>query len=93
MPHLAILTQYFPPEMGAPQARLHGLGEALVAGAGLVARPGDVSTLEQAYRLLARSSETRARLGDEGRDAALRVYDRRLIAERFDGFLRGLLSV
>src|SRR6185437_4685609 len=30
MPRLCILTQYFPPEMGAPQARLSELGEHLV---------------------------------------------------------------
>lgn len=30
MPRLNILTQYFPPEMGAPQARLSELGERLV---------------------------------------------------------------
>jgi len=30
MPRLTILTQYFPPEMGAPQARLSELGERLV---------------------------------------------------------------
>lgn len=29
MPRLCILTQYFPPEMGAPQARLSELGERL----------------------------------------------------------------
>src|SRR4029078_11169021 len=29
-PRLCILTQYFPPEMGAPQARLSELGERLV---------------------------------------------------------------
>lgn len=33
MPSLLILTQYFPPEMGAPQVRLYELGEAL-AGRG-----------------------------------------------------------
>jgi hypothetical protein len=27
---LCILTQYFPPEMGAPQARLSELGERLI---------------------------------------------------------------
>lgn len=31
MPRLCILTQYFPPEMGAPQARLSELGARLVA--------------------------------------------------------------
>jgi glycosyltransferase involved in cell wall biosynthesis len=31
MPRLCILTQYFPPEMGAPQARLSELGSRLVA--------------------------------------------------------------
>lgn len=30
MPRLCILTQYFPPEMGAPQARLSELGERLL---------------------------------------------------------------
>jgi glycosyltransferase involved in cell wall biosynthesis len=30
MPRLCILTQYFPPEMGAPQGRLSELGERLV---------------------------------------------------------------
>ena len=30
MPRLTMLTQYFPPEMGAPQARLSELGERLV---------------------------------------------------------------
>lgn len=30
MPRLCILTQYFPPEMGAPQARLSELGERLI---------------------------------------------------------------
>ena len=30
MPRLCILTQYFPPEMGAPQARLSELGERLM---------------------------------------------------------------
>ena len=30
MPRLNILTQYFPPEMGAPQARLSELGERLI---------------------------------------------------------------
>src|SRR5688572_29328061 len=30
MPRLNILTQYFPPEMGAPQARLSELGERLL---------------------------------------------------------------
>jgi asparagine synthetase B (glutamine-hydrolysing) len=30
MPRLCILTQYFPPEMGAPQACLSSLGERLV---------------------------------------------------------------
>lgn len=30
MPRLTILTQYFPPEMGAPQARLSELGERLI---------------------------------------------------------------
>ncbi len=30
MPRICILTQYFPPEMGAPQARLSELGERLV---------------------------------------------------------------
>lgn len=30
MPRLCVLTQYFPPEMGAPQARLSELGERLV---------------------------------------------------------------
>ena len=30
MPSVTILTQYFPPEMGAPQARLSELGERLV---------------------------------------------------------------
>lgn len=30
-PRLCILTQYFPPEMGAPQARLSELGERLIA--------------------------------------------------------------
>ncbi|MBL8953699.1 MAG: glycosyltransferase family 4 protein [Myxococcaceae bacterium] len=30
MPRLTILTQYFPPEMGAPQARLSEMGERLV---------------------------------------------------------------
>ncbi len=30
MPRLLILTQYFPPEMGAPQARLSELGERLI---------------------------------------------------------------
>ncbi len=30
MPRLCLLTQYFPPEMGAPQARLSELGEHLV---------------------------------------------------------------
>jgi len=30
MPRLCILSQYFPPEMGAPQARLSELGERLV---------------------------------------------------------------
>ena len=29
-PHLTILTQYFVPEMGAPQVRLSELGAALV---------------------------------------------------------------
>lgn len=30
MPRLCMLTQYFPPEMGAPQARLSELGERLI---------------------------------------------------------------
>ncbi len=30
MPRLVVLTQYFPPEMGAPQARLSELGERLL---------------------------------------------------------------
>ncbi|MBX7167436.1 MAG: glycosyltransferase family 4 protein [Pirellulales bacterium] len=30
MPRLCLLTQYFPPEMGAPQARLSELGERLI---------------------------------------------------------------
>src|SRR5687767_11159042 len=30
MPRLLILTQYFPPEMGAPQVRLSELGERLI---------------------------------------------------------------
>jgi glycosyltransferase involved in cell wall biosynthesis len=30
LPRLCILTQYFPPEMGAPQARLSELGERLI---------------------------------------------------------------
>ena len=29
-PRLCILTQYFPPEMGAPQGRLSELGEKLI---------------------------------------------------------------
>jgi glycosyltransferase involved in cell wall biosynthesis len=36
MPRLCILTQYFPPEMGAPQARLSELGERLVEAGWIV---------------------------------------------------------
>jgi glycosyltransferase involved in cell wall biosynthesis len=61
------------------------------AGAGIAVPPGDRAALQAACRRLAEDETLRARLGAAGRRAAEATYDRDLIAERLDGFLRGLV--
>jgi colanic acid biosynthesis glycosyl transferase WcaI len=55
----------------------------LSAGAGVVVRPGDVDGLAQALRQLARSRETRGRLGAAGRVAATERFNRGPFYDRF----------
>ena len=72
MPRLCILTQYFPPEMGAPQARLSELGERLIK------RGWEVETLTAlpnypTGRVFAGYHPFRTHVEDIGRIRAVRV--------------------
>jgi glycosyltransferase involved in cell wall biosynthesis len=57
------------------------------AKAGMVIPPGDVEALASALRLLARDREKRVELGKNGRQAAITLFDRRSIADKFIDFL------
>lgn len=61
------------------------------AGCGLHVRPGDVEGARAAALRLASDGALRERLGAAGRQAAETTYNRRMIAERLDAFLRSLL--
>ena len=55
--------------------------------AGLVVKPGDVDGLAKAIRRLCENSLLREELGQNGRRAAERTYDRTMIANRFVDYL------
>jgi glycosyltransferase involved in cell wall biosynthesis len=57
--------------------------------AGMVVAPGDTAAVASAVRTLAGDPALRRRLGKAGREAALRDFDRRGIADRFIGYLEG----
>ena len=57
------------------------------AKAGMVIPPGDVEALASALRLLARDREKRVELGKNGRQAAVTLFDRKSIADKFIDFL------
>ena len=57
------------------------------AKAGMVIPPGDVESLASALRLLARDRDKRAELGKNGRQAAVTLFDRKSIADKFIDFL------
>ncbi|HWZ85060.1 MAG TPA: glycosyltransferase family 4 protein [Thermoanaerobaculia bacterium] len=57
--------------------------------AGMVVAPGDTAAVASAVRTLASDPALRRRLGKAGREAALRDFDRRGIADRFIGYLEG----
>ncbi len=57
------------------------------AKAGVVVAPGDIETLAGTLRVLARAPGKRAELGENGRQAAVTLYDRQSIADRFIDFL------
>jgi glycosyltransferase involved in cell wall biosynthesis len=58
-------------------------GEAGLGRAGITVPPGDAAALAAALAYLADDPAGRARLGRAGRQAAVRRWDRRLLAERF----------
>lgn len=57
------------------------------SGAGVVVPPGDVEALSTAIRRLATNPEERLTMGARGREAALRCFDRKAIADAFIDFL------
>ena len=61
------------------------------AKAGVVVPPGDVETLANVLRALSRDPEVRAKLGANGRQAAVTLFDRQSIADRFIDFLENAL--
>ena len=62
------------------------------ANCGIAVTPGDAVGLGKAFERLATQPELRARLGAAGRRAAEGEYDRRVIADRLDRFLRRCLG-
>jgi colanic acid biosynthesis glycosyl transferase WcaI len=69
-----------------------GEAEEIVTGAkaGLAVAPGDEEGLEGAIRAMAGNAGDRRRMGEQGRQAAERFYDRPRIAERFETALYAL---
>lgn len=61
--------------------------------AGLVVSPGDVAGLAAALQRLTAEPELRARLGANGRAAAVRCYDRARIGDAFVAFLERRLAL
>lgn len=61
------------------------------AGAGIAVAPRDIAGLVHACVGLAENANRRAELGASGRLAAETIYNRDLVAEKLDRFLRGLL--
>ena len=57
--------------------------------AGIVVNPGDIDGLTHAVRTLASQPAERTRMGQAGRVAAERFYNRIKIAENFEAFLAG----
>ena len=62
------------------------------SGAGVAVAPNDTSGLVAALTTLAGDEGLRRDLGARGRTAAETIYNRDLVAERLDTFLRGLLD-
>jgi glycosyltransferase involved in cell wall biosynthesis len=54
---------------------------------GLVVEPGDTKGLREAMQILTEDAGLRARLGNNGRQAALDHFDRRMIVEQFADFI------
>ena len=57
-------------------------------GAGVAVSPGDTEELATALRQIAADSSLRKSMGQAGRRAAERLYNRRQIAERFGNLLQ-----
>ena len=62
------------------------------AEAGLTVGPADPHALKETFCRLATDTQLRDRLGSAGRRAAETVYNRDLIADRLDDFLRSLIT-
>ena len=62
------------------------------SGAGLVVAPGDAEGAASAIRELASDPALRRRMGTAGREAALRDFDRRGIASRFNQHLESEIA-
>lgn len=61
------------------------------AGCGLTVPPGDINEATTSFCQLVRDPGLCRRLGDSGRAAAEKVYNRDVIAQRLDRFLRSVL--
>jgi glycosyltransferase involved in cell wall biosynthesis len=61
------------------------------AGCGLTVLPGDINEAAASFCKLVRDPGLCRRLGDSGRAAAEKVYNRDFIAQRLDRFLRSVL--
>lgn len=62
------------------------------AACGITVKPGNLEEALEAYRKLATDTELRQRLGESGRETAIAVYDRRIIAGRLDEFIRSCVD-
>ncbi len=60
----------------------------LAAKAGIVVAPGDMDGLVHAVRELASGPQRRKEMGESGRRAAVSLYDRTRIAEKFEAAIR-----
>jgi hypothetical protein len=73
--------------------RAGGMNEVIEEGiTGLLAEPGDVSSLAVAIGTLLEDAETRAMLGRAGRERYLQLYTREALIERTLKFYRETLS-
>lgn len=62
------------------------------AACGIIVKPGNLEEAIEAYCKLATDKELRQRLGTSGRETAIALYDRRMIAGRLNDFIRSCVE-